>query len=282
MLHFYKATFVSDVTWVLEPNIFEETHPSLRRAILDQGHRLIEWSDAWWSDGIPAFVPDSAVVFHGSLGNAARIAEELSWSPGSFCPVTEFHCSSWYESARQWIVNANWIICPANELVASARHVADRLGANDRLFIRPDSPLKPFSGRVVAISELSLAKLDYGFYYDDETIPVVAAPVREIGKEWRFVVVDRSVVAGSAYEVRTRKAASERVDLSAAAFASTIASHLSPPSAVYTLDVCECDGQFRMLELNPFGGADLYACNPDIIVESVSKTAAAFASDGSR
>lgn len=264
-----------DVTWVLESNVFPETHAPLRKAIRARGHRLIEWTDSWWAEGIPSDIPSSHVIFHGSLGNAARIAEQLQWSPGSFCPVQAFHCSAWYDATRQWLVHTDWLICPANELVSRATQVAARLGSTNQLFVRPDSPLKPFSGRVIDPFTLTLAKLDYGFYYDDETLPIVVAPVQSIGNEWRFVIVRQQMVAGSAYDPNTRKPVPAALDSNAASFASSVASHLQPPTDVYVLDVCECNGQLRLLELNPFGGADLYACNALAIIDSVSAIAAA-------
>ncbi len=265
---------MSDITWVLEPDIFPETHEPIRKAIRDRGHRLIDWSDTWWSDGVPSRVPNSSVVFHGSLGNAARISNELRWNPGSFCRETLFYCSSWYESARQWLVHTDWIICTARELVANAPSIAKQLGATDRLFVRPDSPLKPFSGRVVEIATLTLAKLDHGFYFDDDTIPVVAAPIQQIGNEWRFVIANRSVIAGSAYDPRTRKPVNVPLTSAAASFASTVASDLPEPDRVYVLEVCECNKQLRLLEINPFGGADIYACDANAIVDNVSAIAA--------
>lgn len=141
--------------------------------------------------------------------------------------------------------------------------------------MRPDSPLKPFSGRVVDVSTLTLSKLDHGFYYDDDAIPVVAAPVRQIGNEWRFVVAKRAVIAGSAYDPETRKPVAAPTHSAAATFASMVASQLPEPEIVYVLDICECNGQLRLLELNPFGGADLYACDAHAIVDSVSAIAAA-------
>ena len=74
---------MNTITWVLESDVFPETHGPLREAIRQQGHRLIDWSDDWWAQGIPRDIPDSTVIFHGSLGNAALVSERLSWSPGS-------------------------------------------------------------------------------------------------------------------------------------------------------------------------------------------------------
>jgi hypothetical protein len=67
--------------------------------------------------------------------------------------------------------------------VAKSTEIANRLNVTDKFFVRPNSPLKPFSGRVAEPRSLTLAKLDHGFYCDDETLPVVVLPFRNIGKE---------------------------------------------------------------------------------------------------
>lgn len=46
------------------------------------------------------------------------------------------------------------------------------------------------------------------------------------------------------------------------------------PAPIYTVDVAEVDGQLRVLELNPFSGADLYRCDPHAVVEAVARVAA--------
>lgn len=264
---------MSEVTWILESEVFPDTHTPLRAAIKRFEHRLLDWSDDWWSRGLPASIPNQQVVFHGSLGNAVRVEDQLGWIPGSFCPVDRFNCSSWYDMARPWLVHSNWLICPANELVADPVGISASLQSEGQLFVRPDSPLKPFSGRVIETNALTLKALDHGYYYDDETLPVVVAPVQTINDEWRFVVVNQQVIAGSAYDPATRKPKSVALESDAAIFASTVASQMEPPSAVYVLDICRCNEQFRLLELNPFGGADLYACDATAIVEHVSEIA---------
>lgn len=266
---------MTKVTWILESEVFPETHVPLRKAITDSGHDLVDWRDHWWSDEIPTTIPNRPVVFHGSLGNAARIENQLNWSPGSFCPTDSFRCSSWYEAARPWLVHSDWLICSAIDLVENASKIAIKFQSSGKLFVRPDSPLKPFSGRVIDSNALTLASLDHGFYYDDETLPVVVAPVQDIGDEWRFVVVNQRVITGSAYDPGTRTPKPVALDSEAAIFASSVASKLDPPSAVYVLDVCRCGEQFHLLELNPFGGADLYACDTNAIVELVSQVAIA-------
>lgn len=260
-------------TWVLESDVFPDSHQNLRGAVVSAGHRLVDWSDLWWQDGFPASVGIGPTVFHGSLGNAAQIDEKLAWKPGAFCEVSRFHCSAWYESASPWLLHSKWRLLPANEFVRSARAVCADLGCADKVFVRPDSPLKPFSGRVLEIASISLAALDYGFYFEDESLPIIVAPVRRIGCERRFVVVRSRIVAGSAYDAATRTAKPESPDSRASTFAAEVAANLPAAADVYILDVCESDDAMRLVELNPFGGADLYACNAASVVRAVSELA---------
>lgn len=164
------------VTWILESDFFPNSHNALRRAIVDAGHRIIDSSDDWWLHEPPEFESGTPIVFHGSLGNAAVIEMKQIWYPGSFCPVNDFCCTAWYPRTNRWLLHERWICLPANELIANAADVAAELGCTKQLFVRPDSPLKPFSGRVLDVTAISLRALDHGFYYEDETLPVIADP----------------------------------------------------------------------------------------------------------
>lgn len=256
------------MNWVLESDVFPSSHAELRKAIVVQGHRIVDWQDDWWPTAWPEF-DDVPTVFHGSLGNAARIRTSVAWQPGAYCDTARFHCTAWYPHAHQWLLNREWRCLPAEELVANRDRVIAELGPADSLFVRPDSPLKPFSGRRLTRDRITLAGLDHGFYYDDAALPVVVAPVREVSREWRYVVVNRRVIAGSAYVADGRVAKVDDPGGLPWRFAEEIAGALPPPEAVYVLDVCESDGGLRLLELNPFSGADLYACNAQDIVAAI-------------
>ena len=262
----------STITWILERNVFTEGE-RMRQAVSVAGHRVIDWSDDWFSDlARPNW--NEAALFHGSLGHADRIARELPWKPGAYCRTERFCCSAWYPDAREWLLHQRWEIHPASKFVANADAILERLGGNDSIFVRPDSPLKPFSGRILHRKDISLARLDHGFYYDDTELPVIVAPVRQISLEWRYVVVDREVIAGSGYIANGRAATSDDPQGASWKFAAQVARQIPPPEPVYVLDVCETDSELRLLELNPFSGADLYGCNLSDVVRSVSEVAA--------
>ena len=42
------------------------------------------------------------------------------------------------------------------------------------------------------------------------------------------------------------------------------------PEPVFVLDLAETPNGLRVVELNPFSGADLYACDPDAVVRAVA------------
>lgn len=255
--------------WVFEAGVFEAAAGArMQRATAAAGHRLVPWDDAWLDDGLPHL--EGPVVFRGSLAHADALRRG-PWSPGAWCATEAFACSAWYPRATPWLAQRPHVVLPLDVLVADPGAAFDRVGAGASAFLRPDSPLKPFAGRVLARDAVRFDTLDYGFYYDDPRLPVVVAPVRTIGAEWRFVVVDRRVVAGSGYDPSRRAAAALTDDEEPWRFAQAIAAQLEPPEVVYTLDVCATPDGLRLLELNPFSGADLYACDLDEVVRAVGR-----------
>jgi hypothetical protein len=249
--------------WLLEAGVFGSGF-DLAEAARGAGHRVTRWDDAWGGPGgWVGPTPSEPVVFHGSLANAARIAQERPWRPGSWCDVAAFRCSTWYPRAARWLLNEDW-------RASSARDLVEAPPAWDAMFVRPDSPLKPFSGRVVRRAGLTLAALDFGFYFDDPALPVVVAPVRPVEREWRYVVVDGRVVAGSGYEADGRRPRPDDPGGAPWRFAAEVAEALEPPQAVYVLDVGLAAGALRLVELNPFSDADLYACDPAAVVRAVA------------
>lgn len=261
------------LTWVLEPTVFPARYGEFRNAIKEQGHRELIWQDAWWeSRGYPDLSKER-VIFHGSLGNADRICRELNWSPGSYCQTERFFCSNWYPLANRWLLNDRWHKTTVRELTENAQAVTCQLGEGQSVFIRPDSPLKPFSGRVLATHQITQRSLDFGFYYEDLDLPIIIAPVKSIRNEWRLVIADRQIIAGSGYSAEGRHPIANPLPDAVFQYGADIAMELEPPERVYIMDICETADGLRLLELNPFSGADLYACDPHQVVEQVSRVA---------
>jgi hypothetical protein len=95
-----------------------------------------------------------------------------------------------------------------------------------------------------------------------------------IHAEWRFVVVDQQIVAGSQYKERGVLTIRAECDAEAGRLATTIAGGSFQPDPVWVIDVCRtADGAYRVLEIGAFSFASLYACDKDAVVDGVSQAA---------
>lgn len=261
------------ITWVLEKEMFSDGHARLAEAAQRAGHNVEWWQDAWMEENTAPDWQDMFVLFHGSLGCANHIRQKINWKPGAFCHVQGFQCSQYYSSVSQWLVHQCWHKTTVEEFINNSPAIFEKLNLQSECFVRPDSPLKPFSGRVLHKDKISLKALDFGFYYEDIHLPIMVTPIRSIGREWRFVAMHNSIIASSEYIAEGRSETRVDIPSEVIEFAQIIVEKITPPDILYVLDIAECDKELRLMELNPFSGADLYNCDRDAIVTSVSSIA---------
>jgi hypothetical protein len=254
--------------WIVEPKVFGSNY-DMPRAIEDAGHDLLVWNPLWdalepdEADGLRKVVGDKIAVFHGSIGNADKL---FKMGLTKLFDADKFACSSWYPHTAEWRLNQDFRLTTVKELIANPPKEWPRV------FVRPDSALKPFAGRVLDSDKLTLASLDHGFYYDDINLPVMVSPAKEIQREWRFVVANKRVVAGSEYVAEGRVAKRDPFSLAMGEMlVETIASTIPAPDLAYVMDVCETMDGLRLVEINPFGGADLYNCKAASVVEAIAE-----------
>ena len=258
------------ITWIIESDVYNDNNSRLVDAAKALGHEIIRWDDEWILRNKFPTPLNSFTVFHGSLGIASQITSRTNWKPGAFCTSKNFYCSAWYSYCQDWLIHKKWVYTTVSKFIADPDLIFEKIEAEDSVFVRPDSPLKPFSGRVVQKSGVSLKALDYGYYYEDENLPIVITPFCTINQEWRFVVVNKRVVTGSAYIAGSRDESNCISSGREWDYAQVIANNITSPDDVYVLDLCESEGDYKLLEINPFSGADLYACDRTAIVKSIS------------
>lgn len=259
----------SGLTWYFERAVFPHAEERFRLAVESCGHEFVMWHDGLWAE-LPSLAHGQRVIFIGALGNADRLRRLPIWARGTFCDTEAFHCSSWYRHASRWLLNDRWLRTNVQELVTTRSVPNGVSDSNGFAFVRPDSPLKPFAGRVCHIPTLTLQGLDFGFYYEDIELPVIVAPKKSVLNEWRFVVVGRRVIAGSGYEPGGRTGGATPPP-DAWKLAREICSLMRAPEAVYVMDLCSTEEGMRLVELNPFSGADPYECDAESVVAAVSE-----------
>ena len=77
-------------------------------------------------------------------------------------------------------------------------------------------------------------------------------------------------MAGSGYDPGSRSGLAGD-DSDAARYVRALVRRLDAPELVYGLDVAETENGWRVVELNPFSGMDLYDCDRAAIVKAVAR-----------
>ena len=163
---------------------------------------------------------------------------------------------------------------PFGELDRRRDFLFETLGREGKIFVRPDSPLKLFTGQTASRESFSEDLEFMGFYEFPERSMVAVSSPKSILAEWRFVVADGIVVAGSQYKAGDEFDSQATYDQAAFDLAQTIASQGYQPDPAWILDVCKTsDDKFHLLEIGGFSFSDLYACDKHDVVKAVSKVA---------
>lgn len=270
------------VSWLIDSEVCGSYCDEMAAAARELGHvaKVLQppsppyrWEDVAQSLH-KSFPADSCVVAHGDIGLITKLARDSRWTPGVFATVANFDCASYYCHFGQHLLNQQYMMLPFGELRRCRDFLFDAFGVDDRIFVRPSSPLKLFTGQLASRATFD-KDVDYmGFYeFPPESLAVVSRP-QEIAAEWRFVIVDHKVVAGSKYSQGGAKLLSPECDEGAAALAEKIGASEYQPDPAWVADVCQtADGAYRLMEIGGFSFADLYACDKRAVVEAVSTAA---------
>lgn len=145
---------------------------------------------------------------------------------------------------------------------------------SDRIFIRPNSGFKTFAGTPIKYGELDdeINSLDQLSSVMDETM-IMVAPAQKIQGEFRFVIADGKVIAGSEYRWDGKLDIRRDWTPECEELAQRVASHPWQIDIAYTCDVALLEDSVKLVELNGFSCAGLYACDLDKVVQGVSEAA---------
>lgn len=246
--------------WLLETGVYGETHPLASYAIA-QGQNVI------MRDSFKRLGPiQGPVIFHGSMNTARELCRADAYYPGSACDEESHTVTHVTRQLGPLALNDVHVLTTVRELIHAPVGIASLLGRSEA-FVRPNSPLKHFSGRTIELdAALQPEDLDFGIYFEDFDLPIIVAPPKEIKEEWRVVVRGQEPIAIAPYDAKTRRSSfSANRPHEAWQFAFEAASRIQPKDWIYMLDVCLTPQGFRVVETNPFSGSDLYGMERAVI-----------------
>lgn len=270
------------VHWLLDPSVFETEHADLAAAIVRQGFSFQDVNRPplpyRWDDTKNAyrklFPKGACVVTHADIELVTRVLADGDWTPGAFASVEHFFCSHYFAHFGRFLLNRDYALLPFAELLRCADFLFATFGREGRIFVRPDSPLKLFTGLVASQATFERDVEFMGFYdFPRESLVVVSSP-KPILREWRLVIADGQIVTGSQYKERDKDVRRSGVEPGVAAFAQAALAAGYAPDPVWVMDICQtADNEYHLLEIGGFSFAALYACDKDAVVQAVSAVA---------
>ncbi len=254
--------------WVIETEIFPEDENIFKA--LDKLH--IEYKLYNINDCSMVYPDEDCVIFYGSLNTAKKLIKKSKWIPGVYYNIPRYECRYYYAHLGKYLLNSNYIFIPFSELPRQKEFLYEHLGYDRTIFIRPDRADKPFTGTLVYKEHFD-SKLDKLYNrIKPEDLIVVSEP-RNIKFEWRFVVVNGKIIAGSQYKENDKIRFVSEYPKEAFDFASYIAS-IYHPDVCWVCDICQTKhDEFKIMEVGCFSCAGLYKCDLEIVVKAVSEAA---------
>jgi hypothetical protein len=210
------------------------------------------------------------VVFSGTYPVMRHIQLHHPWVPGGWCSAENFDCGAYYPAFGQHLLNHAHVIRTLDEAAAETDDLFARFAREGRVFLRPCSLQKTFTGRCVDRDgfERTLGSARYAGGR------VLVSTPQPISSEWRVVVSRGRVVAASRYITDGRLDPSSDCPRGVTEYVTALLADVPyRPDPIYMMDVCDSGGRLYLLELNSFSCSGLYRCDPASVVREVKELA---------
>lgn len=255
--------------WVLEENVFSEKCFHEMIDVLNQKnipyHRIKVIPFVHEIDGRKPPEHDGPTVVYGSLG-VQKIADKEGWVPGVFGSEENFQMDVYRDKLGDLFLNSDLEYM----MMSDVEHYMTLTGL-EKIFIKPRGDMKEFAGIVLDRShfrEWYDNMISIG-YLDNNDFEVIVSEPKELGCEWRLVVVDGSIVASSLYRQYQQVKPEEHWH---APVTDVVCQAIEKfePAPVYIIDVAQYGDEYKVIEYNTFNSAGFYDCNVEAIIDAVS------------
>jgi hypothetical protein len=267
-------------TWLIEANVDGLPSEPLRAEVRRQGMAchvvkhlpsLPLPKDIAGAESVPV---DACTVFRGTLTLLRHIRATRRWRSGGWCHFANLSCSTYYAYYGPFLLNRDYALLPVAEAVRLADRLFARYGNGGVLFVRPDAVDKAFTGtladRPSFVGKLAAVAVD-------PTVAVLVAAPKKITHEWRLLVANGEVFAGSQYRSDREPEVVAGCPGEVTAFAQTVLREVEwqwRPDPLFVMDVCASEDGLRLLELNSFSCSGHYLADLETVVRKASELAA--------
>ena len=270
---------MANVKWMLERDIFDEDLDPIIEAIKQQGFEYEMITYVPFEGGeYNQFSDDECVLCYGSLNWVRQMTRQKPWV-GIYCNLPNFECTKYYTYFGKYLLNSDYIMMSLAELNRRHQEVAKIIGCRD-FFVRPSTGFKSFTGQVVNSAEWDKSTNWINDFGNPEEMVVVSS-VKNLRSEFRFIVADKKIIAGSRYKLNG-DVEPEKYDPSAhhpeaLELAQKVAAEEWEPERLYVIDIGEHwvneEIEFKLIEINSFSSSGWYDCDPTLPVQEAARIA---------
>lgn len=217
---------------------------------------------------------DLPQVLYGAIKWVVDANKQVRGIPGMYYDEQRFKCSDYmHRIPREMLANGDGFYLTFGDFRRRVDSIMDLFQVNE-LFLRPDAGSKSFTGLTITRNNAAfeLSSLDQLTSVNESTL-ILVAPAKRIDAEYRFWIVNRTVVAGSQYRVEGRDEAAPTVDRDCQALAERVARLSYQVDLAYTCDVALIAGTPAVIELNAMSTSGLYRCDRAVLFKAVAETA---------
>lgn len=212
------------------------------------------------------FSPEDYVVFFGTIQAYKYLYKATSWGPLGWADFDSLKCHVYYDYFGKYLLDPSYRMFPIREILRRQEEIFHDC---ESLFIRPDDNEKSFDGQVVTKDALP-SWLDYICRYNDLHSVCIISDIKEIKKEWRFVVKDNKVVTGSQYKSAGEIAVFPVCDNDAILFTEKMLEETSwKPHPIFCVDVALTNEGYRLMEIGSINVCGFYACDMKKLIQAV-------------
>lgn len=257
---------MNKVTWILERDVFDKAYFNdmvyhfKKNDIPYHIVRIIPFIHE-----IEGEVPqiDGPTVIYGSLG-IQKLAQKHGWIPGVWAN-SFLNETSLIAAIGDNALNSDLIVCKFEEVLNKVQW--------NPFFIKPNTDTKEFAGMVTskeAFIEWYMKMVASGYLEDTVlTKEVVISKPKNIGCEWRLVMVEGKVADYSIYRQYQKVMPMHECPQDVIDFAENMA-QIYNPLPVFVMDICESENGYKVIEANGFNSAGLYKCDVATIIDKIT------------
>jgi len=217
------------------------------------------------------------IFFNGSINGAIRLKKLLKHGTRDriFLTPENYKYFNYANAARHVMLNYPYRFTRFEHLEGDRLWEAfEKYGYEAKIFLKPNSGLKEFSGHFVDLQDLrqniasgKKAFQDYEEFFN-ETI-IISKP-KELTGEWRFVCWRSEILSVSSYRYQGLDTFVGGAPDVAYDVCSDFLRSINYPDDFFTVDVCSVVGEgYKVVEMNAFSTSGFYACDPVPIAKKV-------------